>query len=165
MGEERNAERGAIVAHAGMGRWGTMILSDRARPLRFAVVGGTAGVIQLTLLALLERHGWPALPANAVAFLCAAQVNFLLSATFTWGDRAHGVALRRRWAAFHGSIAGMAVLNMLVFAVARTVWPSLVASGAGIVAAALGNFLLGDRLVFRGRAAGRRAAHDRADAA
>ncbi len=165
MEEERDMGRGAVVTDGIMARWVELLLSDRARPLRFAVVGGTAGVTQLALLALLERGGWPALLANAVAFLCAAQVNFLLSATFTWRDRARSVALWRRWIGFHGSIAGMAVLNMLVFATARMVWPSLVSSAIGIVAAALGNFLLGDRLVFRRRPAGRRAARDQADEA
>ncbi len=63
----------------------------------------------------LTRYGWPTLPANAVAFLLAAQVNFALSSTFTWRDRSAGRGLRRRWLAFHVSIASMAVVNMLVF--------------------------------------------------
>src|SRR5919197_4098509 len=58
-----------------------------ARPLRFALTGGLAGLLQLGLLALLMGRGWPAAPANAVAFLLAAQVNFALSSVFTWRDR------------------------------------------------------------------------------
>jgi len=38
---------------------------------------------------------------------------------------------------------------MVVFVVARTLVPYLAASAAGICAAAVGNFLIGDRLVFR----------------
>lgn len=43
----------------------------------------------------------------------------------------------------------MAVVNMVVFVAARTLVPYLAASAAGICAAAVGNFLIGDRLVFR----------------
>ena len=100
-----------------------------------------------------DWHGAAPLLANAIAFLVAAQVNFLLSQAFTWADRptdaALGESVGRRWARFHLAIAGTAVLNMLVFAVARLVAPSLVASAAGIGAAALANFLLADRVVFR----------------
>ncbi len=125
--------------------------SAGARPLRFAVTGGLAGLTQLALLKLFTDQGLHALPANSAAFLLAAQVNFALSSMFTWRDRGAGQALWRRWLVFHGSIAGMAVVNMAVFAVARTVMPDLAASVTGICAAAVGNFFIGDRLVFRSR--------------
>jgi putative flippase GtrA len=116
--------------------------------------GGTAGAVQLVLLALMMRHGWDALLANAVAFLVAAQVNFALSVTLTWRDRqTDGGRVRataRRWMLFHGSIALMALVNMLTFAVARSVLPAPAASFVGIAAGAAGNYLLGDRIVFRG---------------
>jgi len=140
------------------GRARGLLDGDAARPLRFALTGGVAGVTQLALLALLTRHGWLDLPANGVAFLLAAQVNFALSVTFTWRDRRDGRSLGRRWLAFHGAIAGMAVVNMLVFAASRAVAPALVASLLGIGVAAVGNFVVGDRLVFRGQASARRAA-------
>ena len=140
------------------GRAWSLVGGDAARPLRFALTGGVAGVTQLGLLALLTRHGWPDLAANGVAFLFAAQVNFALSATFTWRDRLDGRPLGRRWLAFHGAIAGMAVVNMLVFAASRTVGPTLVASVLGIGVAAAGNFVVGDRLVFRGHTSTRQAA-------
>ena len=120
-----------------------------ARPLRFALTGGLAGLLQLGLLALLTGRGWPTAPANAVAFLLAAQVNFALSSLFTWRDRQRTAPLWRRWLAFHGAIVATALVNQSVFLVARTVLPALVASAAGIAVAAVGNYLLGDRLVFR----------------
>ena len=126
-----------------------LLFSETARPLRFALTGGLAGLLQLGLLALLTGRGWPATPANAVAFLLSAQVNFALSVVFTWRDRGTGAALWRRWLMFHASIAAMAVVNQLVFLAARTALPTLAAAAAGIAVAALGNFLLGDRLVFR----------------
>lgn len=134
------------AGHAGHGRG---LFGEAARPLRFALTGGIAGATQLALLALLTRHGWQELPANGVAFLLAAQVNFALSATFTWRDRFDDRALGRRWLTFHGSIAIMAVINMLVFAFARLALPALAASALGIGVAAVGNFVVGDHLVFR----------------
>jgi putative flippase GtrA len=125
-----------------------LLRSPVARPLRFALTGGLAGLLQLGLLALLVGRGWPSALANALAFLLAAQVNFALSSLFTWRDRRRTAPLWRRWLAFHGAIAAMALVNQSVFLAARTVLPALVASAAGIAVAAVGNYLLGDRLVF-----------------
>src|ERR671936_712332 len=125
-----------------------LLRSRAARPLRFALTGGLAGLLQLGLLALLVGRGWPSAPANAVAFLLPAQLNFALSSLFTWRDRWRTAPLWRRWLAFHGAIAAMALVNQSVFLAARTVLPALVASAAGIAVAAVGNYLLGDRLVF-----------------
>jgi putative flippase GtrA len=86
-----------------------------------------------------------------VAFLLAAQFNFVTSNVFTWRDRPSGQSLAGRWLAFHGSIASMAVVNLLVFAIMRTLVPDLLASAAGIAVAAVGNFIIGDRLVFQSR--------------
>jgi putative flippase GtrA len=130
-----------------------LLRSPVARPLRFALTGGLAGLLQLGLLALLTGRRWPAAPANAVAFLLAAQVNFALSSLFTWRDRRRTASLWRRWLAFHGAIAAMALVNQGVFLAMRTVLPALAAAAAGIAVAALGNYLLGDRLVFRARGA------------
>ena len=130
-----------------------MLFAGSARPLRFAVTGGLAALVQLILLALLTRAGWPGLGGNVVAFILAAQVNFALSTTYTWRDRAQDGPLWRLWALFHISIAGMAMVNMTVFAVVEHVMPALVASMLGIGVAAIGNFIVGDRLVFRARRA------------
>ena len=127
------------------------LFSAQARPLRFAITGGLAAVVQLLLLSLLTGHQWPALEANGVAFLLAAQFNFVVSNVFTWRDRPVSQSLARRWLAFHGSIASMAVINLLVFAIVRTALPDLLASAAGIGVASIGNFFIGDRLVFQSR--------------
>jgi len=127
-----------------------LLLSSTLRPLRFAGTVSVAGAVQILLLLLFTRHGWHALVANGMAFLLAAQVNFALSVAFTWRDRLEAYQLPRRWALFHGSIALMALVNMLVFAATRSFLPVPVASLAGIAAGSLGNYLLGDRLVFRG---------------
>ena len=150
--------------HAGTTRAVRSLLSERARPLRFAVSGGLAGLLQLALLALLTRHGWNSITANAVALLLSTQANFALSYLFTWCDRRPDKGtlpvVLVRWAAYQGSVAGTALLNMLVFVAMRTVLPPLVASAAGLAAGASGNFMIGDRFVFgrqvlfRRRAAG-----------
>jgi putative flippase GtrA len=48
----------------------------------------------------------------------------------------------------------MAAVNMATFAVLHALVPTLVASAAGIATAAMGNYLAGDRIVFRARAPG-----------
>jgi putative flippase GtrA len=126
-------------------------LSGAARPLRFAGTGGTAASVQVLLLVVLTRHGWNALVANGVAFLMATQVNFGLSAAFTWRDRGVADSLGRRWLLYHVSVALMASVNMLVFVLVRSMVPTVLASLVGIGAGAVGNYLLGDRLVFRRR--------------
>lgn len=126
--------------------------SPAARPFRFIGTGVTAAAIQLGTLTLLIHLGWHDIPANVVAFLFAAQINFVLSYNLTWHDR-HAPGTRLRcWLLFHGSIALMALLNLVVFLLARSIVPAVVASALGIMAGALGNYLTGDRLVFhRGR--------------
>lgn len=138
-----------MLLHPLRARIGTLPFPVAARPLRFALTGGLAGLVQLGLLAALADHGWRPWIANLAAFLLAAQLNFALSTLYTWRDRRGTDVLWRRWLLFHGSISGMAVLNIAVYTVARTVLPYLLASAAGIAVAAVGNFLLGDRLVFR----------------
>jgi putative flippase GtrA len=137
-----------------------VFFSPNARIARFALTGGLAAIAQLVLLTIFTDYGWHAIGANAVAFLLAAQLNFVLSTFFTWPDRQGTLSIKRRWLLFHGSIAAMAVLNMAVFAAMRLLMPDLAASAAGIGAAAIGNFLIGDRLVFRSPA-GRPPASDR----
>src|SRR5579884_1128065 len=139
-------------------RIATVLLSERARPLRFVFTGGLCGLIQLVLFTLLERAGLSSAPlqliANAIAFLLSAQVNFLLSMKLTWRDRKLQQPQRRngllaRWLTFHGSILGTALLNQLVFLLAHLFLPGSVAVVLGIGVAALANFVLLDRQVFR----------------
>lgn len=132
----------------------THLFADWARPVRFVIVGGICGMVQLALLGLFIRSGAPAIPANVAAFLLSAQVNFALSSFFTWHDRTDATAtggLVRRWLRFHGSIAGGALVNQVVFLIARSAAPDLAAAALGIGAAAIANFLLQDRFVFRRR--------------
>lgn len=153
MIETQWARRAVLPRHAAptRRRGDDALLARARRPLRFALTGGLCGLLQLGLLALLVGRGWPAAAANVVAFALAAQLNFGLSSVFTWRDRPMDRPWWRRWLAFHAAIATMAVVNQGAFLAARTVLPPLVAAAAGIAVAALGNYLVGDRVVFRGR--------------
>lgn len=128
-----------------------LLLSQQMRPVRFISTGAAAAVFQLGLLALLTRSGWNDILANSVAFLLAAQVNFLLSSLFTWHDRQTGSARLswRRWIAFHGATAGSALCNMGVFLLARMLLPVIIASAVSNVVTGFINFAVGDRLLFR----------------
>lgn len=129
-----------------------LLFHEQARPLRFAVTGGIAALMQLSLLSGLIHGGTQPILANGLAFLVAAQVNFCLSQLFTWHDRTPGAWTRRelvrRWLLFHGSITGAAVLNMLVFVLAHHAMPAVAASALGILVASVVNFAAHDRLAF-----------------
>jgi putative flippase GtrA len=118
------------------------------RLLRFAMSGAAAALVQLGMLAGLTGRGAPPVPADLAAFLAAAQVNFALSQSFTWGDRRLGGSLVARWAAFHLAIAGTALVNIGVFALAHHWAPAVIAAALGIAVAAAINFAVGDRVVF-----------------
>ncbi len=142
----------AFFRRTSFGQWAGGRLIARACPIRFACVGGTSAVLQLALLHILTGHGWNAIVAEIVAFFVSAQVNFLLHINITWRAwRATTTrqTLGRCWLAFHGSIAGTALLNLSVFTVAHLVLPALYAAALGIIAAAVVNFVTLDRLVFR----------------
>jgi putative flippase GtrA len=140
----------AAVAGRRLERLTGVLLSARARPLRFFITGTTAAVFQLGVLSLLTRRGWPGVLADGLGFAVAAQVNFCLSQRFTWRDRlAKGDALLGRWLRFQAAAGGAAVLNLSAFAVAATVLPALVAAVVGIAAGAAASYAGNERLVFR----------------
>ncbi len=139
--------------HAQLARGRRLLLAGRARPARFALVGGACGLLQLLFLVLLKRAGLAAIPANVAAYILSAQVNFLLSNRFIWHDRWSSDARRsdllHRWLSFHASIAGTFVLSQAVFVAARLLLPDVAASALGLAIAAVVNFLVQDRLTFR----------------
>lgn len=120
-----------------------------ARLLRFALVGGGCGLLQLVLLSLFVRWSTVSAAANSAAYLGTAQLNVVLSDRFIWSDRREGGKVWRRWLGFHASIAGTFVVSQVVFLAALPLVPVTVASGLGLVLAALLNFIVQDRLTFR----------------
>ena len=119
------------------------------RLTRFVMVGGMASIVQLALFTVFEHRGWPDFPADALSLLLSAQVSFALNASITWRDRWVRHRLLRNWLLFHGSIAGTSAVNLLVFMLARPFIPTVLAAALGIFVASIGNFTLGNHVVFR----------------
>jgi putative flippase GtrA len=134
---------------------GRALFSPSVRPLRFAFVGVFAGLVQLGVFSLLILRGVNPILGNALAFLGSVQLNFLLSSLITWRDRGvppGWMEVPLRWARFHAVCAvGAAVNFMTFFLLVRGPIPALVASGAGILAGAVVNYSVNDRVVFRRR--------------
>ncbi len=121
------------------------------RPARFAVVGAACAGLQLLLLHVFVRSGMESVIGNGIAFVASAQVNFVLSAVFTWSDRGHRPAAygwTRRLARFNLAVAVGAAINEAVFLLADPAVHYLGASMLGIAAGASFNFVVGDRWVF-----------------
>jgi putative flippase GtrA len=101
--------------------------------------------------------------ANGLGFGISAQVNFALSALFTWGDRPigwsrHAQSRRRakvyawslRWTQFNIVAVGALFINEMVFVIVlHEGVPLLLASSAGIVVGAIFNFTVNHHLTFR----------------
>jgi putative flippase GtrA len=85
------------------------------RILRFAAVGITCYLIQLGMVHVL--HGAVSLyPADVIAFLVSAQVNFALSQMFTWGDRQEAESLPLRFVKFNANaLVSVTIVNATVF--------------------------------------------------
>lgn len=153
-------EPGEATPSATRSTW-SRLFSGKARPIRFFLVGQTATLTQLCVLYALTNLGWLPGVANAVALVLSSQVNFLLSATFTWRDRdaletrqAHNRAtpfiVLGRWARFMSGIAVTTLLNDGLFILLeRTALPVLVAAliSSGVIAVL--NYFMIDRLIFR----------------
>jgi putative flippase GtrA len=131
----------------------SFLWSRAARPLRFAFTGSLAALAQLALLDTLTARRWQPMPAEAVAVVVSTEINFALSYLVTWYDRRPRAGSPRfilgRWAAYHASVAGALVINVLVFAATRSTVHLLAASALGTAVGAILNFFSGDRLVFR----------------
>jgi putative flippase GtrA len=104
------------------------------------------------LAALRSGFGLNYLVATAMAVEAAVIHNFLWHERYTWVDRAPGKGFGRfiRFNLTTGalSIAGNLALTKLFIDVAGL--PYLVANGIAVAACSTANFLVSDRLVFRG---------------
>lgn len=153
-------EQGAAAPSQKRSLW-SRLFSVKARPIRFFLVGQTATLTQLCVLYALTSLGWLPGVANAVALILSSQVNFFLSATFTWRDRdalerrneRNGATTRvilGRWVRFMSGIAVTTLLNDGLFILLeRTALPVLGAAliSSGVIAVL--NYLMIDLLIFR----------------
>ncbi|MGE4127243.1 MAG: GtrA family protein [Hyphomicrobiaceae bacterium] len=89
--------------------------SNAARFARFLIVGGTATVVQFTVLAVLvELAIAPAVAASAMGYGAGAVVNYLLNRSFTFRSAAPHLSSVPRFAAM--AAMGLA-LNTAVYAI------------------------------------------------
>lgn len=121
------------------------------RPLRFAVVGGFCFVVQGGVLFSLGLLGLPLAVANAVGFVASAQLNYALSALFTWRDRPAGQPRRvvARWVSYQATTAFSLGVNTVTFMVALPLAGALAAAAIGVLVGMGANFVLSHFVVFR----------------
>jgi putative flippase GtrA len=121
--------------------------------MRFNLVGLMGFLLQAaTLWALVHWSGLPASVSIAIAVLVAVSHNFLWHERFTWGDRPRHERARR-WVSFNASTGVISVIsNVCVTAAIMTITglPVLPSNFIAVIAASLVNFVISDRLVFRG---------------
>jgi putative flippase GtrA len=126
----------------------------------FNAVGLCGFVVQMCAITVLTRHwGWPALAATAVALEAATLQNFFGHSLWTWRDRPvvnraeEPAAIVRGWlgrygryqAAKAGSLGGNLVITALLM---QTGLQAEIANTAAVLACAIPNFLVSERVVF-----------------
>lgn len=86
------------------------------RVLRFGFVGTLCLLLQIFILLCLERFIPPVI-ANAIGFICSAQLNFLLSYRYTWADsvRKNGYHLAWTWLQFNLVVLLSVSINTAAF--------------------------------------------------
>lgn len=132
------------------------------RVVRFGMVAVSCTLLQLLILEYLNHLGVDRVLANGVGFVVSAQVNFALSALFTWRDRKprlarHTKSLKAaiariwvaRWAKFNLTALVALAINEVVFAIALHVGVKLIAgSAAGILSGAIVMFSVNHYVTF-----------------
>jgi putative flippase GtrA len=120
----------------------------------FSLVGVGGFVLQVGAIALLTRYfGWSPLIATAVGLEIAAFHNFVGHNQFTWKDRP--VRSIRDWVCRYlryqitktTTLAASFTITMIV--IAATPLPPEIANTIAVLACALPNYMLTERLVFR----------------
>ncbi len=125
--------------------------------VRFVLVGGTCAVFQVMLAySILEL-----LPiinpiieniVNLVSFVTSVQFNFFLSTNYTWKERIGNPSPRQQfknYIGFNSMMCGTLILNQSGFALVNLFIPALYAVIVGILLAALSNWFISSRLLFR----------------
>jgi putative flippase GtrA len=119
------------------------------RFVRFNVVGALGFGLQLTVLAMLERAGWPVLLATLVAVEAAVLHNFGWHERWTWADQRAGTRVGRlsRFHVTNGviSLVGNATVTTTLAAAGM---PAIIANVAAVVACAGANFAAAHLFVF-----------------
>lgn len=134
----------------------SLAASQRARPVRFLLVGGITFALNVALLVLFTSLGLGSIVAYAIALALSVQFNFVVNQLLVWHDRPLPLAIRpivARWAGFHAWIALSLVLNMLAFSIATLFVGDLAAAFVAVVVSTGFKFFSLDRFAFRPAAA------------
>jgi putative flippase GtrA len=121
------------------------------RWLRFNAVGAVGMVVQLGVLALLNRVTSHYLVATAAAIEITLLHNFAGHVRYTWRDRAHDDGLWRRCARFHlsnGAVSMAGNLALMPLLVEGARMPVVAANAVAVLSCSVVNFLLSDGWVF-----------------
>ena len=126
-------------------------LGNWSRLLRFCATGSAAFAAQYFVLHALLRLGVGARPADFVAYVASAQLNFGLSYRLTWSDapRRHGRALAATWLSFNSVVLVAGLANSLVYGEARKTVADLVALGLAQATSLAISFTLNHFVVMR----------------
>jgi len=118
----------------------------------FNLVGLGGFATQIATIALLVRYfGWPPFVATAVALELAALQNFLGHNRWTWRDRPAGgwrEWLRRYWRYQIAKTASLAANLAITTLLSHAGFPAELANTVAVLACAVPNYLLSERLVF-----------------
>jgi putative flippase GtrA len=125
-------------------------LSLLSRLMRFAIVGVSCFLVQLTLLLLLDDilHLYI---ADVLAFIISAQLNFALSQAFTWADRRQSERMLVQWLKFNASaLVSVVAVNASVFwllaEAGLPIWLAMLCANA---ASTMWTFLMNHLFVFK----------------
>jgi putative flippase GtrA len=129
------------------------LLARNRRFATYVAVGVTSFTVQFVLLAILVRLSVYRPVANGVAFALSAQVNFVLSSRFTWGDRPaggwRGIAVR--WAAYNSLALVSLGCDTAIFVLTYRVIGTAPAAVLGVAVVTCMVYLVCNTLIFAGR--------------
>jgi putative flippase GtrA len=136
------------------------LLARRKRQLLFVCVGATCFLAQYGALTAMSAAGASRPLANALGFVLSAQLNFALSARYTWRDRpGRGGRIRLARLLSYNATALLALtVNTVAFTVTYHRLGNLGAAAFGVLCGMCVTYLVCDRLIFRGRGRRTRAA-------
>lgn len=122
------------------------------RHFTFVAVGVVCFLVQLGLLAALTASGVYEPVANAIGFLASAQLNFVLSSAFTWGDRADRTdRTMSRLAGYNATALLSLAVNSLAFTLAYHLTGTVIAAALGVLSGMGCTYLICDLVIFRRR--------------
>lgn len=138
-------------------------MNQLVRWAKFNLVGAVGMIVQLVVLAILNRHA-PGhyLVTSAIAVELTLLHNFVWHLHYTWADRRNHSTRLSQLVRFHASnglvslLGNLALMRLLVHE-ARL--PILAANFISILCCSLINFGLGDSWAFPGKAAGFQHSH------